>query len=327
MASFRQLISVILFFLLFTPLATAQRDFPFIFNNGEQQTLSLYNEIPENISKNNYVIGMFKFSVIEKGAIGPFLLDFKYQRVMKENKNIFETFFTLQPIDSRFLEQDKIYSYKLMNCSLGATGKSYFTVKNKYKKKSLNILSSESYNTYYRVKATILVQHRYGVRYGIMYNQGPTTVYPAIVLGEYKTFDPTAQKVICFNLGISKAKYINFDYSFSGHHDKTSKVLGEIYLDLLLSPAISLYGSTQEHNPNNGYFASSQGKLTGGDKKLTHPIYAGVRFGGQLRTLFQQSKRVGSFFSYEFAFYPGLKDNNIVISVGYGLTIWGNNKF
>jgi hypothetical protein len=103
----------------------AQDQYQIKFTNGEEHTITVVDENPGNIPNGNFAFSFFKFGIIEAGAVGPFSLDLKYQRLLDKNKSVIEGNFCFLPIDSRYLEMSPEDQRKF-NISGELTYKRYF---------------------------------------------------------------------------------------------------------------------------------------------------------------------------------------------------------
>ncbi len=320
-----------IFFLLVPGLLIAQNDsgpyraIEVRFENGEEHTVVITDEDPRHVSKGNFVFEFLNLGILQEGVMGPVSAGLKYQRVRKANKNIldWEAFFI--PVDSRFLEKNASSEMRFFTSWGEFINKNYFFSRQKEKNRRLNFMKGYDTRTNYRVRFGMQTQRNYGVRYGLRVGQNTTSFTDAVVLNDQTTrFRLHAQRYACVALGLSTSKMVNVSYSSDSFGRRRAQLMSEFYIDFLISPWLRAYGTFWDDRTSDSLFV--QRPLQMKELKNLPTSYIGVRIGGHRRSSWLRSKSFGGYYHYEVAYYPGMVPENISITFGYGVTLFGKKR-
>lgn len=345
---------ILLFFLFLFLNVKAQIDTALLFQQEIQRLhlpkyvdtvdikdLRLLYDSPDRISRNLYYISLFQFSLMKENAIGPFGIEFRYLRIIN-SKNTIEFLGNFQPMDFRFItsDADKKYPY----VQFGGIGTYFFSSHIITRSKNLTYdvipydftIQDNKIQNFYRFTIKTKLEeikrsHKYGIRYGIHYQQN-STLPRSIQYPDDSRFEIYNQRQLMLNVGFSKTVWINYEYITHSNHviKQNFKKVKLFYIDFLLSPIVNVNGSYIQF-PD---YKEDQTTFPKSEHHLIPVNYFGARIGGKImktgiispskviNKLPPRNQRTGGYIGYEFGVYPGVYNNTFIATLVYGISFF-----
>ncbi len=299
---------------------TTEEKHPLSFDDGQTDTISITHSPKERMSISTFnFLGVQLTNHKPGGGVNttaPILLELNQQWLW--NKNGLELSVLSSPFDNNyrkqkndnkrlFLESEIIYKREFYR-NIRSTRRFFNLSNNEYQE-------DESVKVY-RVKLSTPVEDRIYVRSGFHYLQNTTSYeMEENIGGNTYAMEVISQATPSVFLGLSRQSTQVLNYNTNDLGNKAYFRRMDFYIDAFYAPINSSYTLITDES-GNAVNAAVENQLLD-QLQLSH---FGVRVGGAYRKSWSNGK-IASAITYEASFLPGMEKNNLILSLGYGLSL------